>query len=40
MGGIGKCEAELTFSKQKERRGGLGSLPSYARDFWRPRLVS
>lgn len=39
MGGIGKCEAELTFSKHKEHWGGLGSLPRYARDFWMPRLV-
>lgn len=33
MGGIGKCEAELMFSKPKARCRGLGLLPSYARDF-------
>lgn len=33
MGGIGKCEAELMFSKLKAHWGGLGSLPSYVRDF-------
>jgi len=33
IGGIGKCEAELMFSKLKEHGGGLGSLPSCARDF-------
>lgn len=33
MGGIGKCEAELMFSKLKEHWGGLGSLPSSTKDF-------
>lgn len=33
MGGICKCEAELMPSKLKEPWGGLGSFPSYAKDF-------